>query len=249
MADDAVTTYPELQIINSLIQQIEALIAESDVTPLRIEPPDPPRRAVYRVIGNSISLSTRKAHSCEAVRLDGSKLVLRCPKTELVRQMNLEVTVFAEKTGRGESYAGIVGKVTGLRRIRGGYDIDVDIIEKRMQQVAAVQRLREFISKNDAQGWNRWCQEISGSLELKGMDLHQADLSGYDLCCADLAGSDLSDANLAGAILAGADLSECDINGAMVAGADFFRAKLNRSQAWVLPVSGMPEVESVLFDS
>ena len=249
MSAEAVTSvYPELALVDELIGKLEALITESDETPLAISTAEQPKRSVYRIIGNS-AIPDRKPKPAEAVYLDESHLILRCAKTEVVRQTTLEIAVQAEKSGRGETMAVVIGKALSLKRVRGGYDIDIEITEMRKTRVTPGQKLRECLGKNDPAAWNRWCQDIRDTMELAGMDLKKADLSGYDLCCSDLSGADLTGANLTGAILAGADLSGCTLEKATVTGADFFRAKMTRAQAWLLPLSGMPEVESVIFDS
>ncbi|MCC8180069.1 MAG: pentapeptide repeat-containing protein [Planctomycetes bacterium] len=249
MVED-VYTHPELEALDRLIAKLEALITESDESPLVIEPGDPPKRAVYKLLGNAASTATgRKPIACEAILLNDSKLVLKSNKTELVRLTPLEVTVNAEKSGRGEAFSIITGKVSAIRRVRGGYEVDVDIHEKRKNRITPGQRLRECLGKSDAQGWNRWCQDIRDTIELMGIDLKGADLQGYDLCCSDLSGADLTGANLNNAILAGADVSQCVMENVSVAGTDFFRARMNRNQAGLLPLSGMLEVESVVFDS
>lgn len=246
-AGDEPATFPELALIDELITGLEALIAESDETPLAITSTDKPKRAVYRVL-NDTSPTGRKARTGEAVHLDAERLVLRCNTTEVVKQTPMEVAVMAEKSGRGESMAIIKGKAIGLKRVRGGYDIEIEIREMRKTRVTPGQKLRECLGKGDVTGWNRWCQDIRDNIELIGMDLKRADLAGYDLCCTDLTGADLSGANLSGAILAGADLVHCRLENVTVTGADFFRARMNRDQAPLLQLCGMPEVESVVFE-
>lgn len=244
---EATLTYPELELVDKLISGLEALIHESDETPLSIGTNDRPRRAVYRILG-AASPSERKIHPSDAVYLDSAKLILRCNNTEVVRQTPLEVMVQAEKSGRGETVAVIHGKAQNLKRVRGGYDIEVEIGEMRKTRITPSQKLRECLGKNDAAGWNRWCQDIRGGIELMGMDLQAADLSGYDLCCADLTGSNLTGANLSNSTLAGAELRQCILDRAVVVGADFFRARMAKSQQVLVQQSGMPEVESVLFE-
>ncbi len=245
---DETVSFPELEILDQLLSSLGALIQESDETPLSIEAHQKPRRAVYRILSAS-SPSEKKSFFGDAVYLSADKLVLRCITTEVVRLTPLEVTVQAEKSGRGETMAIVNGKAKELRRVRGGYDIEVEVDEMRKVRVTPSQKLRDCLNKTDQAAWNRWCQDIRDTIELMGMDLRAADLGGYDLCCADLSGSNLTGANLSGAILAGADLSHCVLDRASVAGADFFRAKMNRAQAGQLNQTGMPEVESVVFDS
>lgn len=245
---DAMVAWPELEVVDSLIAGLEGLIAESDETPLRIEVNKSPKRATYRVL-NPAGPSGRRLHHAEAVYLDGGVLVLRCQDTPVVRQTQLQVTVQAEKSGRGEVIAIIQGRVRELKRISGGYDIDIEITEMRKTKVSPAQKLRDCINNSDATSWNRWCHDIGGTIELMGMDLRMVDLNGYDLCCADFSGSDFSGANLSGAILAGADLSHCIMEKVTAAGADFFHARMNRAQAALLQQSGMPEVESVVFEA
>lgn len=246
---EATAEFQELELVDELVTQLEALITEADETPLVIDAGIPPRRAVYRIMGNAVGAVDRKPKTGDAVFLDAAKLVLRCNKTEVVRQTLLEIAVQAEKSGRGETLAIISGKVQALKRVRGGYDIEIDIGEMRKTRITPGQKLRECLGRNDVAAWNRWCQDIRDSLDLMGMDLKHADLSGYDLCCADLTNSDLSGANLGGAILSGANLAGCKLDKVAVGGTDFFRARMNRSQASLLSLSGMPEIESVVFDS
>lgn len=243
----AIATYPELELLDELIVGLEALITEADETPLTIALNEPPKRAFYRIV--AAGAADRKLKAGEAIFLNGDKLVLRCDKTEVVKLTPLEVTIQAEKSGRGETLAIVVGKAQNIKRVRGGYEIDIDVLEMRKTRITPGQKLRECLAKNDIQGWNRWCQDIRDTIELHGIDLKKADLSGYDLCCSDLEGADLSGANLTGTLLAGADLSQCKMDNVTVSGTDFFRARMNRSQAKLLPLSGMPEVESVVFDS
>lgn len=247
MADSALT-FPELELVDTLIDCLEALIHEADETPLAIDSTMRPRRALYRIL-SATSPSDRKANFGDAIYLDSERMVLRCSNTEVVRLTPLEVMIQAEKSGRGETTAIIKGRARSPKRVRGGYEIEVEIAETRKIRVSPSQKLRESLHRNDSAAWNRWCQDIRDTIELMGMELQGADLSGYDLCCADLTGSDLTGANLTGAILAGAELSHCGLDGVTVAGTDFFRARMNRSQAQLLPLSGMPEVESVVYDS
>lgn len=244
---EAMVSFPELELLDQILSGLEALIQESDEAPLSIGANQKPRRAVYRILSASAP-SEKKSFFGDAVYLDSQKLILRCTNTEAVRLTPVEVTVQAEKSGRGETVAIIAGKVGELRRVRGGYDIDIEIGEMRKVRTTPSQKLRECLDKSDAASWNRWCQDIRESIELVGMDLRSVDLGGYDLCCADLTGTDLSGANLTGAILAGADLSQCAMDKALVTGADFFRARMNRAQAPLLNQSGMPEIESVIFE-
>ncbi len=243
-ATDFIT--PELETLDQLIAGLESLIVESDESPFTIAPNEPPRRAVYRILGNTGALD-RKPKIADALFLNEARLVLRCIKTEVVRMMPLEVMVQAEKGGRGETLVVIIGKVHGLKRVRGGYEVEINVMETRKSRITPGQKLEESLRKNDAAAWNRWCQDIKESIELVGMDLRKADLTGYDLCCANLAKTDLSGANLTNAILAGADLTNCNLEGAVVTGADFFRATMRRDQAALLTQSGMPEVESVVL--
>lgn len=240
--------FPELELVDRLIGGLEALIHESDETPLSIESSQQARRAVYRILAAS-NPSDRKSHTADAIYLDSAKLVLRCSSTEVVRLTPLEVVIQAEKTGRGETMALITGKAHAIKRVRGGYDVEIEIREMHKTRITPGQKLRECLNRTDAAAWNRWCQDIrDGMLELVGMDLTASDLSGYDLCCADLSGSDLSGANLTGAILAGANLTQCAMDKATVTGADFFRARMRKGQASLVRQSGMPEVESVVYE-
>lgn len=245
---ESISEFPQLELVDSLIAGLEALLVESDELPLSIKLSDRPKRVVYRLLGN-IVMSDRKPKIADAVYLDETRLVLHCSKTEVVKAMQVEAAIQAEKGGRGETTAIVTGRVAGLKRVRGGYDIEIDIKEMRKTRVSPDQKLHECLGKNDPAGWNRWRQDINDNLELMGVTLKNADLSGYDLSCADLTGSDLTGANLTGTILAGADLSHCALDDATVTGADFFRAKMNRAQAPLLAQSGMLEVESVIFDS
>ena len=241
-------TFPELEVVDGLIASLEAFIHESDETPLSIDSSQRPKRSFYRILGASGPVE-RKINAADAVYLNASRLVLHCNNTEVVRLTPLEVMVQAEKSGRGETMAIVQGKAMNLKRVRGGYDIEIEISEMRKTRITPGQKLRECLTKSDATGWNRWCQDIRDSIELMGMDLRKADLNGYDLCCADLTGSDLTGANLTGTILAGAELSHCIMEQVTVSGTDFFRARMNRAQAPLLQQSGMPEVESVIFDA
>lgn len=247
MASAAADTFPELELIDELIAGLELLITEADESPLTIDTTSQPRRSLYRIL-NAAPGGDRKPKLGDAVYLDARHLILYCAKTEAVKGALMEVTIQAEKSGRGEALTMIKGKVIGLKRVRGGYEIDVEITEMRNTLITPGQKLRECLAKNDVAGWNRWCQDIKENLELVGMEMKKVDLAGYDLCCSDLTGTDLTGANLTNANLAGADLVHCKLDRATVTGADFFRARLARYQAWLLPQSGMPEIESVIFE-
>ncbi|MCC8190614.1 MAG: pentapeptide repeat-containing protein [Planctomycetes bacterium] len=240
-------SYPELSTVDELIAGLEAMINESDESPLTIDTADRPKRAVYRIL-NDPSPTGRRTRTGEAVFLKDDRLVLRCNTTEVVKLTPLEVVVLADKSGRGETMAVVKGKASGLRRVPGGYDIDIDIGEVRKTRVTPGQKLRECLGKNDATGWNRWCQDIRDTIELVGVDCKRADLTGYDLCCADLTGADLTGANLTGAVLAGATLTHCKLDGVTVTGTDFFRARVSKHQMPLLAACGMPETESVIVD-
>lgn len=242
-------SFPELELIDKLIAGLEALIHESDETPFSIDSTMRPRRAVYRLLSGAPQAKEKKTRTGEVTFLNDSLLVIRCVVTEIVRLMPVEVMIQAEKSGRGEIMVTVRGKTRDIKRVRGGYDIVLDVEETRKTRLSPVRKLQDCVGKNDAAAWNRWCQDIHGTIELAGMDLKNADLNGFDLCCADLSGADLSGANLGGAVLAGADLRKCVFEQTSVLGADFFRAKMNRAQAALLKQSGMPEVESVVFDN
>ncbi len=246
MPEDAPLSFPELELIDRLISGLEALIHESDDAPFFIDSTDRPKRAVYRILAGSPN--ERKPRAVDVTFLNESLLVLRCSVTGVVRLTPVEVMVQAEKSGRGETMAIVRGKAREIKRIRGGYEIGVEVGESRKTRLTPARKLADCLRRNDAAAWNKWCQDIHGAIDLTGLDLRNADLNGYDLCCADLSGSDLTGANLAGAILAGADLSKCTLAPSSIAGADLFRAKMNRSQADLLTRSGMLEVESVVFD-
>lgn len=240
--------FAELELIDQLIAGLEGLIAESDESPLVIAAAKDAKRASYRIL-NAVPGGDRQPKTGDVIYLAAGKLIMHCAKTGIVRQAYLEVTIQAEKSARGESLAVIKGRAQGVKRVRGGYDVDVDIEEARRTLITPGIKIRECVEKGDAAGWNRWCQDIRDTLDLGGMDLSGADLGGYDLCCADLSGTDLTGASLAGASLAGANLSQCKTDRVAVTGTDFFRARMSRAQAWMLPLSGMVEVESVIFDS
>ncbi len=246
MVDAPATDFPELSLVDELIAALEALITESDETPLAIDPTQRPKKSVYT---NLVATSPmeRKPHPCDAVFLDGKTVTLRCVNTEVVRQTPLEIMIQAEKSARGETMAILKGKAREIRRIRGGYDIDIDIDEMRKTRTTPSQKLRECLHKNDAATWNRWVQDIPGRVELMGMDLKNAELAGFDLCCADFTGSDFTGSNWNGAILAGADLRNCVLEKVNAAGADLFHVRLNRVHAPIISQTGMPEVESVVI--
>lgn len=238
----------DLEILDTLIATLDELIAEAEEAPLVISASDPSRRASYRPIGNAAANSDdRKPKPAEAVFLADGKLILRCAKTEAVRLMPVEAAIIAGKTGRGETTVLATGIVTGLKRISGGYDVEVRVDDSRRIHVTPGQKLREFVEKANAAGWNRWCQDIRDAIDLSGVDMAGTDLSGYDLCCADLSGANLSGCDLSNAILAGADLAKTKLDNVKVAGTDFFRARMSRRHAGLLPLSGMPEQESVIF--
>lgn len=239
--------FPELDLVDSLISGLEALLVESDETPLRIDSTHPARRAIYRVLGGG-GPSERRIYQADAVYLDDTTSILRCRDTHLVRQTPVQITIQAEKSGRGEVMAILQGKVRELKRIQGGYDVTVDLLETKKFRVTAAQKLRDFVSSNDPAGWNRWCHELPGVIELTGMDLRTADLNGFDLCCADFTGSDFTGANLSGAILAGANLTRCIMQNVTAGGTDLFGARMSRNQASLLQQSGMPEVDSVIIE-
>ncbi len=247
MVEAATVEFQELALVDELIAGLEALITESDEAPLSIDATQRPKKSVYRNL-SATNQQERKPHPCDAVYLDPQMVTLRCNSTELVRQTPLEIMIQAEKSGRGETMAIIKGKAKEIKRIRGGYDIDIDIAEMRKTRTTPGQKLRECLQKNDAATWNRWVQDIPGRVELTGMDLKNAELNGYDFCCADFTGSDFTGANLGGAILAGADLRNCVMERVTAAGADLFRARLNRIHAPLVSQSGMPETESVILD-
>lgn len=247
MAESA--SFPELELIDSLIAGVEALITESDETPFYIDMHQAPRKAFYRIFNSGIrGQSDKRIYHADAVFLNDECLILRCNDTSVVKQMQLHATVQAEKSSRGEVLVVMQGKVRELKRIQGGYDVEIEITETRKIKITPAQKLRDCILHNDVTGWNRWCNDIPGSLELTGTDMRMTNLSGYDLCLADFTGSDFTGANLSGAIFAGAVLRDCVLENVTVTGTDFFHARMNRSQAALLQQSGMPEIESVVFD-
>ncbi|MDR2390278.1 MAG: pentapeptide repeat-containing protein [Planctomycetota bacterium] len=247
MPAGATGEFQELELLDSLIFRLEALINESDSAPLVIASPAQSRRAMYTVPNNPAF--DRKPKSGEAVLLNDKSLILHCTKTDLVRQIVIEVAIHANKNGHGENMAMVSGRVVALRRVRGGYDIEIEVAGQRMARITPGQKIRECLRRGDAAGWNRWCQDIADAIDLTGIALENAELAGYDLCCADLTGSDLSGANLAGAILSGADLRQCKLDDATMIGADLFHSSMLRVQAPFLLQSGMVEAESVTFDS
>ncbi len=66
-------------------------------------------------------------------------------------------------------------------------------------------------------------------LELRGANLHRADLVGAGLCEAHLAGADLRDADLNAADLDGADLQRANLHGANLSGANLSGAYLHEA--------------------
>ena len=238
---------PPLELLDEIIGKLELLITQADETPLVITLQDPPRRAVYRPIGNVSNSIDRKHKLSDVVVLNTEKMMMRCKKSELVRLMSVEVTVVGGKNGKGEVSFIFLGLVTGQRRVRGGYETDIDIKEMRRVQVTPGQKLRESVERDDVAGWNRWCQDIRDPIDLSGIDLSNATLAGYDLCCADLTGADFSGCDLSNAILSGANLSRTNLDEVKVTGADLFRVKINRKHAALISASGMPEKESVIF--
>ncbi len=240
-------TSPDLEILDELISNLEMLITASDETPIIITSKDRPKRATYRPIGNIANTVDRKPKPADAVYLNSEILIIRLVKTQLVKLMSVEVTVLVGKNGRGETSVIITGKVDNVKKIRGGYEIDITISETRRVQVTPGQKLRESVERADVAGWNRWCQDIKDFLDLAGITLADADLTGYDLCCADLSGADLTGADLTGAVLAGANLTETKLDNVKVVGTDFFRARMKRTSATLISLSGMPEKESVIF--
>ena len=245
MTKDVIKT--PLELLDDIIGKLELLITQADEKPLVITAQDPPRRSVYRPIGNVSNSIDRKPKPADVIFLDTVKMTLRCNKTVLVRLMSVEVTVVGGKNGRGEVSFIFTGSVTSQKRVRGGYETDIDIKEMRRVQITPGQKLRESVEKDDATSWNRWCQDIKDPIDLSGINLARSNLSGYDLCCADLTGADFSGCDLSNAILAGADLSNANLEAVKVTGTDFFRVKINRKHATLISASGMPEKESVIY--
>ena len=80
---------------------------------------------------------------------------------------------------------------------------------------------------------NRFTQEVIvveaeslGRVDLSGLNLEGADLSGFNLNRANLSGANLEGADLSGAFLRYADLSGANLEGANIEGADLFDADL-----------------------
>ncbi len=183
MPEDAPLSFPELELIDRLISGLEALIHESDDAPFFIDSTDRPKRAVYRILAGSPN--ERKPRAVDVTFLNESLLVLRCSVTGVVRLTPVEVMVQAEKSGRGETMAIVRGKAREIKRIRGGYEIGVEVGESRKTRLTPARKLADCLRRNDAAAWNKWCQDIHGAIDLTGLDLRNADLNGYDLCCAD----------------------------------------------------------------
>ena len=68
-------------------------------------------------------------------------------------------------------------------------------------------------------------EAIKGGADLRGADLHDANLSSADLRGANLYGADLCDANLSSADLRGADLRDANLSGADLSSANLSSAK------------------------
>ncbi len=236
-----------LEILDDLIARLELLITQAEATLLFITLQDKPKRAIYRPIGNIANSVDRKPKIANAIFLNEERLIIKCTKTELVKLMGVQTTVSGGRNGKGETSFIITGVVQGLKRVRGGYEVEINIDESRRIQVAPGQKLRESLEKGDSASWNRWCRDIRDAIDLTGLNLVNADLAGYDLCCADLTGADLTGADLSNALLAGADLSNTKLDDVRIAGADLFRAKLNRNYGYLIASSGMPEKESVII--
>lgn len=241
------TDFPELELIDQLILRLEQVFLEANDTAIRIDAGEPPKRAIYRILNAAAGSHAPRPVAAQALRLDDTQLVLFCNVTEIVKGSLLDVSVQARKSGRGESQALIRGKATGLRRVRGGYEVDIYIEKMRRSVTTPGQKLQECLGKNDMAGWNRWCAEITDTINLTGLRLVKADLQGYDLCCADLTGTDLSGANLTGANLSGSDLARTRLDNAIVQGTDLFGARMNRRAAWAVQQSGLLETESIAF--
>ncbi|MDR3211692.1 MAG: pentapeptide repeat-containing protein [Planctomycetota bacterium] len=236
-----------LEILDMLVSGLDTLINQDNESPLRVSANDETRRSLCRPVGIVSPTLDRKPRAMDVVFLDDKRLILRSLKSDFVKQMRLEATVMGDRTGKGETNAVILGTVMATRRVPKGYEVEAEISEYRRIHVTPSQKLLESTASNDMAGWNRWCQEITDTIDLVGVSLSGVDLSGYDLCGADLSGADLTGADLRGAALSGADLSQAKLTGAKVSGADLFRATLAESQREVLDKTGMLEKESVVF--
>lgn len=75
------------------------------------------------------------------------------------------------------------------------------------------------------------CGHATARVDLRGANLHSADLPGADLFNAKLGEADLRDADLVGAFLYDANLWEADLRDADLTGADLREADLTR--AWL----------------
>ncbi len=87
--------------------------------------------------------------------------------------------------------------------------------------------------------WNAWRKEHPDTrLDLSGVDLIEADLSGADLSRVFLLGADLTKADLTGANLEGADLTEVDLAARNLAKANLTKARLIKANLYRANLTG-----------
>ena len=106
----------------------------------------------------------------------------------------------------------------------------IKISDDKLNEILANHKLwidsnSKYGNRADLRGANLHLADLNDA-DLRGADLRGADLSGADLRGADLRGADLRGADLRGADLRGADLTGADLRGAILRGANLNDADL-----------------------
>ncbi len=236
-----------LDKLEALIQKLENTSEQTAAEEFTIAPGQPPRPGSFRVISEAYARRLeRKPRPAEILVLAQGKLTLRS-HTDVARGAQIEVTVVAQKNGRGETVYVLQGQVTRAQRISGAYAIEMAVARQSASAIPAQRRFLEYAAAGDAASWNRWYADLEDGAVLRNLDLARMNLANFDLCCAQLCGSDLRNANLSNANLSGADLTACNLDGVLISGADLFGARLPRRYMGLIVACGMVEAESVVM--
>jgi len=236
-----------LEKLEDLIQKLESAPEQPRGEEFAIAPGQPPRQGAFRVLAEAYANRLeRKPRPAEIRMLAQGKLVMRS-HNDVARGAQIEVTIVAQKSGRGETVCVAQGQVTRAQRISGAYEIEMTVASQSSSTIPVQRRFLEYAATGDAASWNRWYADVEEGALLRNLDLARMNLVNFDLCCAHLCGSDLRGANLSNANLSGADLTGCNLDGVLISGADLFRAHLPRRYLGLLVACGMVEVESVLL--
>ena len=234
-------------VLESMAEQLEAIIHDAALCSFAPTAKRPFLNAEIEFISDGyINPKDRKAKQAKVLFMQEGLVRLQMQET-LLRSQKVQLTAFMQKTGKGEDRAVSIGIVSQCKRVKGGYDAELELDTMELKQLPAIDLFLNCALEGDFATWNRWCADLTDNLELQELNLQNMTLANFDLCAANLVGSDLTGVDLSNANLSGANLCDCNLSGVRITGADLFGARLPRQHMDLIGASGLVEVESVVL--